>query len=559
MLTEAAWTLRSLVTEAGLEGVDLTTVPEVRVLHVCDDSRTVRPGACFVAVRGVASDGHLYIPQAVAAGAVAIVIERSAAPIGPALIPACTVLQVPDTRVALARLATTFHGVRRRTADGRLRLAGVTGTNGKSTTCYLLQSILKAAGHATALLGTIRYDLVGDTVEAPWTTPPATALAEHLARAVGHGATHAVMETSSHALDQRRCDGLTFSAGVFTNLTGDHLDYHKDAASYLAAKKRLFDLLPRGAAAAVNGEDAASGQIVADTAGDVTRFGFEAPRLDVSARRLQVSTGGSRFELCLRGGSVAVHSPLIGRHNVMNALAAAAVAEAWGVTRQAIAAGLVAVRIVPGRLQRVENGNAERTVLVDYAHTDDALVNVLSVLRPLTPRRLICVFGCGGDRDRTKRPRMAAAVERFADLAVVTSDNPRNEDPDAIIAEVLTGFRRPVGARASSPAASRSGMCHYAAGEDARAPGCCVEVEPDRRAAIGRAISLAQAGDTVLIAGKGHEDYQLIGTRKIHFDDVEVAAEFLGSAAGGGASREGIPAGLGARRDSRTSKRTSGV
>ncbi|HEY3242017.1 MAG TPA: UDP-N-acetylmuramoyl-L-alanyl-D-glutamate--2,6-diaminopimelate ligase [Phycisphaerae bacterium] len=511
-----AWTLRSLVASAELRGVDPARLPDIPIEHICEDSRAVRRGSCFVAVRGTHSDGHAFINHAIASGASAIIVSRSGAEsaavgahaavsaIG-APVREPVLVEVDDTRAALSQLAATFWGVVEATRSGRLRLIGVTGTNGKSTTCCLIQSILKAAGHPTALLGTIRYDLIGEAVAADWTTPPATVLCESLARAVRFGATHAVMEVSSHALDQERCDGLTFTAGVFTNLTGDHLDYHHDAESYLRAKKRLFDCLPGTAVAVVNGEDSASMRLVENCAARLIRYGLQAGALNVTARGLGVSTSGTEYQLHLVSGVTPVHSALIGRHNVMNTLAAAASAEALGASPEQIRAGLEAVRVVPGRLQRVETNGAGFSVLVDYAHTDDALVNVLSVLRPLTRGRLICVFGCGGDRDRTKRPRMAAAVERFADIAVLTSDNPRTEDPAAIIEEVRAGFGRPGEGRA-----------------------CRIEIDVDRRSAIQRALASAAPGDTVLIAGKGHEDYQIIGRQKFHFDDVEVATAYVG-------------------------------
>jgi UDP-N-acetylmuramoyl-L-alanyl-D-glutamate--2,6-diaminopimelate ligase len=529
-MTTRAWTLRNLVFAAGLREVDPSGLPDIGIEYISDDSRAVRRGSCFVAVRGMGLDGHDYIEQAINAGAAVIVAQRDAvhARRGRNRQGIC-VLDVDDTREALSRLTATLHGVAEATRTGRLRAIGVTGTNGKSTIGYLIQSILKTAGHPTALLGTIRYDLVGETVPANWTTPPATVLSASLARAMHSGATHAVMEVSSHALDQRRCDGLTFAAGVFSNLTGDHLDYHRDVESYLRAKKRLFDALPGRAAAVVNAEDPASLRLIENCAARVIRYGLEAGGLDVTARGVRVSTAGSEFELCLVQGATRVHSPLIGRHNVMNALAAAAAAETLGATPDEIRAGLEAIHVVPGRLQRVETNGAGFSVLVDYAHTDDALLNVLSVLRPLTTGRLICVFGCGGDRDRSKRPRMAAAVERFADLAVITSDNPRSEDPAAIIDEVLAGFGK-YGSR----------------GRAAAVPPCHIEVEVDRRAGIAQAIECAAPGDTVLIAGKGHEDYQIIGKQKIHFDDVEVATDCLRQRTRGGAF-----AAAGARRNAR--------
>jgi len=502
-----AWS--RLIVEAGLTDAWGGRVnPEIR--RVVEDSRRVGPGCCFVAVRGHRVDGHAYIHQAVAAGAAAIVCERAVE------VPAhVALLRVPDSTGTASRLAAVLTGLADMQRQGRFTLVGITGTNGKSTFCYLLRAILRRAGLRTALLGTVQYDLLGRTVTAEMTTPPATTLIEYLAEAARAGATHAVMEVSSHALDQRRCDGLRFAVGVFSNLTGDHLDYHHTRHAYLKAKKRLFDGLDARATAVINTEDPAGPEMVADCAAPVMRYGIEGDTVssgdgaeapDVTAKILAMTTAGTRFELRVRppDGAEAVEVvdlSLVGRHNVQNALAAAAAAVALGVDVGVIAAGLQEVSCVPGRLQRVASGADALNVLVDYAHTDDALKNVLSALRPLTRGRLIVVFGCGGDRDRTKRPRMAAVAARLADVIIVTSDNPRTEDPQAIIDDILAGF--PAEARAR------------------------VTVEPDRRQAIHRAIAAAEPTDVVLLAGKGHETYQQIGDRKIDFDDVAVAREAL--------------------------------
>jgi UDP-N-acetylmuramoyl-L-alanyl-D-glutamate--2,6-diaminopimelate ligase len=339
-----------------------------------------------------------------------------------------------------------------------------------------------------------------------------------LAEAAAAGATHAVMEISSHALDQGRCAGLRPAVGVFSNLTGDHLDYHQTMEAYLRAKKRLFDSLEPQASAVINAEDPAGEAMLADCRARVLRYGIASggngtgrlDGLDVLATVREMSATGTRFELAARypggGGAVStcmVDSRLVGRHNVQNCLAAAGAAVALGIDLEMIAAGLAAVRNVPGRLQAVDTGEAGFTVLVDYAHTDDALANVLSALRPLTEGRLIVLFGCGGDRDRTKRPRMARVAARWADRVLVTSDNPRTEDPGAIIDEIMTGF----------------------AADDLSK----VTVEPDRRAAIAQAIGLAGAGDVVLLAGKGHETYQIIGRQRIDFDDAAVASDIIRS------------------------------
>ncbi|HOA74158.1 MAG TPA: UDP-N-acetylmuramoyl-L-alanyl-D-glutamate--2,6-diaminopimelate ligase [Phycisphaerae bacterium] len=496
------------------------------VTRIVEDSRQAGPGACFVAVRGTKVDGHQFVASAVSAGAAAIVCEQ------PVSVPEnVAVLQVASARGVAGRLACALNGLDAVLRNKRLQLVGITGTNGKSTFCYLTQAILRAANCPTALLGTVQYDLLSRRIEASMTTPPAVDLAAYLAEAYQAGATHAVMEVSSHALDQGRCDGLHFAVGVFSNLTGDHLDYHGNMDSYLRAKKRLFDGLARDAVAAVNRDDPASSRILADCRAAVVRYGIvggpgEKTRgstpsaCEVSARIIEQSAAGTRFELQVRPGNAAnrgplpdreqtleFFTPLIGNHNVQNCLAAASAGLGLSLPLETILHGLESVTFVPGRLQRVpvpeeRNGRGGFSVFVDYAHTDDALVNVLSALRPYANRgRLIVLFGCGGDRDRTKRPRMARAVAQWADRILLTSDNPRSEDPMQIIHDAMAGF-----AAADLPR---------------------VQVEPDRRKAIAIAIEMARPGDIVLLAGKGHETYQQIGSEKFPFDDAAIAAECL--------------------------------
>ncbi len=489
--------LSDLLDAAGVIPLDRSAVDPARVhvSAVTDDSRDVQPGSCFVAISGELNDGGAHVAEAVRNGAAAIVSPR------PVEVPdGVSSIRVRDVRSALARLAAAFYGFAPGQRHDGMQLIGVTGTNGKSTTCMLLRGILSAAGHPTALLGTIRYDLVGETRTAPWTTPPPIALYGCLSTAVRHGATHAVMEVSSHALAQVRCDGHRFSTAVFTNLSGDHIDYHGDVATYVKAKKRLFDMLDAGATAVVNADDDRSSEMLADCKASVVRFALDVPA-DVGAEIRTASIDGSRFVLRSRWGDAPVSLSLPGRHNVANALAAAAAALSLGVDLADVCSGLESVARIPGRLQRVDTDGVDFNVFVDYAHTDDALVNVLSAVRSVTESRVICVFGCGGDRDRSKRPRMAGAVASRADVAIVTSDNPRGEDPDSIIEDVRAGF-------------SSDGHC-------------AVEVEPDRARAIEMAVRIARPGDTVLIAGKGHEDYQIIGDTRRHFDDVEVAGEAI--------------------------------
>jgi len=493
----ARWTLPLLVREARLYLTFATPLPEVPVCDVAADSREVVPGTCFVAIRGATHDGHRYLAQAASAGAVALVVDFTHQFSG--LPDNVAVIRVHDTKAALARLAATFYRVRRSDLTD-MRLIGVTGTNGKTTVSWMLRSMLREAGERAALFGTIEYDLGGERLAAPLTTPDALTLCRYMAHAREAGVRYAVLEVSSHALDQARCDGLSFAAAVFTNLSGDHLDYHEDMEAYYAAKRRLFSLLESQGAAVVNVDDPAGKRLRDELASHVISFGLDNPHADCAAVASRMTPSGSDVKLMLKAGEARIRLPLIGLHNVSNALAAAATAEALGLGVESIAAGLERLAQVPGRMQRVSPTSAPFTVLVDYAHTDAALEHAITALRPLTEGRLLCVFGCGGDRDRSKRPRMAAAARR-ADIAFVTSDNPRSEDPDAIINDILGGFG------------------------DAAA--CRVFVDADRREAIEAAIALAEPGDCVLIAGKGHETYQLVGDRVVPFDDAEVARAAL--------------------------------
>lgn len=503
MMSGQPRTFQSLSSAAGLPVDSTNGAAECVISDVTDDSRRVAPGSVFVAVPGVAADGHRFATAASEAGATIVVAEREVE-----VASGTVVVRTSDARSALARLASAWYGLRGRGAAG-CPLVGVTGTNGKTTVAWMVRSILRCAGAKPAMLGTVEYDLVGERRVASLTTPGSIELCRALAAAKGHGATHAVMEVSSHALDQRRCDGLEFSVAAFTNLTGDHLDYHRTMESYLVAKRRLFELLPTEGAAVVNTDDSWSKRIVEGCRAAV--YGYSACEPDAAIRAVvDVSDrSGQRFRLYLPDGEeVIVPLPLVGGHNVQNALAAAGAAHALGVEGRYISEGLSRVGVVPGRLQRVEANDTPFSVLVDYAHTDDALRNVLEAVRGFTPGRVICVFGAGGDRDRTKRPRMAATVARLSDVAVVTTDNPRTESPSAIIDEIMTGF--PAGGA------------------------CQVMREVDRRAAITLALAEARRGDCVLIAGKGHENYQEVHGVRHHFDDAETAREVLTGAATGG-------------------------
>lgn len=469
---------------------------EVDITAMASDSRRSSGGVCFVAVRGANDDGHKYIPQAIAAGCSAIVCEdASAVPAGVAL------AIVPNSRLAVAQLAQAIRGWPSRKLTG----IAVTGTNGKSTTTCIIRDILAASGNRPALLGTIAYETGGRSIVANQTTPDPIALAGMTAEMVAAGMTHLVMETSSHALHQDRTAGLAFRVGVFTNLTGDHLDYHKTMEEYLAAKARLFQQLNGEDFAVINQDDPAGPGLAGQTQAKTIMYGL-SPAADLRAKILNIDAHGTHFEMSLAGQKVDVHTPLIGRHNVYNCLAAAGACAALGVGLPQIADVLAAVRTVPGRLEPV-HVEAPYRVFVDYAHTDDALVNVLGALRPVTRGKIILVFGCGGDRDRTKRPRMARVAQEMADKIFVTSDNPRTEQPQAILDEIKAGF-------------STDGLTK-------------TTFEVDRRKAIEAAIEAASEGDIVLLAGKGHEKYQIIGNQRNHFDDVEVAAEAMRRRDGG--------------------------
>lgn len=456
---------------------------------VTADSRRVGAGDVFVAVVGAEFDGHDFIGEAISAGAGYVVCEEGFESAD------VEAVVVESSSVALGLLCQRSLG----NPSASLTNLGVTGTNGKTTVSYLVRSVIAAAGKKCGMIGTIVYDTGAEAAEAPLTTPDGEMVAK-LARAMADdGAEYMVIEASSHALSQNRLAGVDFTAAAFTNLTGDHLDYHKTTEGYLAAKARLFTELPCHAAAILNAQSAASRDIAAKTTARVLWYAIDE-EADIAAHVDSMDAGGTVYTLFFEGQDRQVRTGLIGEHNVSNHLAAAGLCLAAGFDLDTIAAGLGTLEAVPGRLESVDCGQ-DFSVLVDYAHTDDALRNVLGTLRPLAKGNLTVLFGCGGDRDKTKRPRMAKVAEEFADRVIVTSDNPRTEDPLEILDDVVNGF------------------------SDAGAE--YITVEPDRRKAIECAIRTARAGDVVLLAGKGHETYQIIGKEKIDFDDREVAREFL--------------------------------
>jgi MurE/MurF fusion protein len=479
-------TLRDL-----LDGLDARVLgdPNVPVRAVQSDSRAVQPGDVFVAVRGRRSDGHTFVAVAVERGAAAVVVERELDPA-----PAVPQVIVADGAEALGVLAGRALG----DPAKAMTLIGITGTNGKTTTTYLVEAALHAAGHRPGVIGTVTYRWGGPdgtSIEAPYSTPTPQLLHETFAKMRDAGCTHVVMETTSAALEMNRLAGVQLAVGAFSNLTQDHLDVHGTMEAYRDAKRLLFTRhLARGIAV-VNVDDPEGPGMAAAAPGHVLRVtSVGAAGTDIRVIAQDSTVRGITARIATPRGEVAVEArPLIGRYNVDNIALAVGICEAIGLPHEAIVRGIGKLRGVPGRVERVAN-DAGLDIFVDYAHTPDALRNVLATLRPLAKRRLICVFGCGGDRDPTKRPKMGAAVAALADLAIVTSDNPRTEDPRAIIDQILPGVPRPF------------------------------LVEPDRRTAIRAAISEATPGDIVLIAGKGHEDYQIIGTTKHHFDDREEAA-----------------------------------
>lgn len=468
------------------------------------DSRQVTSGTLFFALRGSRTDGHQYIKQAVAAGAAAIVLEDPGC--APDTVPW---VQVADGRVSMAHLAARFYGYPTR----ELPLVGITGTNGKTTTTYLVEGIMQAAGMPAAVLGTISYRFGSTVIEASHTTPESTELQGIFRQLADAGAQAFVMEVSSHSLEQHRVDGCSFNVGIFTNLTRDHLDYHGSMEAYGAAKQRLFSELLQGDScrAVINLDDPAAEAFAAAAACPVITYGL-AEGADITAQQLTSTVEGISGQLVLKGQQVPFHSRLVGSYNLSNILAAVATGVALGLTPQQIVSGIEQQKSVPGRLERVAT-TCGVTCLVDYAHTGDALENVLSTLKQLATGRIITVFGCGGDRDNGKRPIMGRIAAQYSDLAVVTSDNPRTEDPQRILEQIRGGI---------TPLGVREYQLNECVPGKIRDKGFVVL--ENRREAIRRAAGLAQPGDILLLAGKGHEDYQIIGTTKHHFDDREEAA-----------------------------------
>jgi UDP-N-acetylmuramoyl-L-alanyl-D-glutamate--2,6-diaminopimelate ligase len=462
--------------------------------RICVDSRFVKAGDIFVAVEGKVYDGHDFIDKAIANGAKYIVCQKDKLSIEHQA-SSIEIISVDDSSKAAAILAQASMG------NPALQLTNlaVTGTNGKTTIVFLVRSCIQNTGQKCGLIGTIIYDTGATTFDASLTTPDCLTIAEKQSQMLKAGTKYMVIEASSHALAQNRLAGINFKAAAFTNLTGDHLDYHKTKEEYLAAKTKLFTSLSSDAVAVLNKQSPESEHIARRTKAKILWYAVDEPA-DITAHIELININETFFTLKYTNHSALVKTPLIGLHNVSNHLTAAGLCLAAGFDLETIAAGLSSLKIVPGRLEKIQwQGNF--SVIVDYAHTDDALKNVLSTLKPLCKGELRVVFGCGGDRDRTKRPRMAKVVEHLADFVIVTSDNPRTEKPMDIIDEIVAGFENPLSPK--------------------------ITIEQDRRKAIALAIITAEKDDIVLIAGKGHENYQIIGNQRFDFSDKMVASEYL--------------------------------
>jgi len=471
-------------------------------LGLCTDSRLVKAGDVFIAVEGTVHDGHDFIDQALANGAKYIVcrkrqtshVPQGLGPQGPgSQATDCEIITVENSAEAAALLAQAS---RHNPASHLINLT-VTGTNGKTTVAYLVRSCIQTAGEKCGLIGTVIYDTGLARCEAALTTPDGLRIAELQEQMLkaGSGGDYMVIEASSHALSQDRLAGIKFKAAAFTNLAGDHLDYHKTKADYLAAKTKLFSSLSHDATAVLNKQSPEAKLIAEQTDAKILWYAVDEPA-DLTAHIESMDATGSVFALEYAGQRSIVKTFLFGRYNVGNHLAAAGLCLAAGFDLDTIATGLSALKMIPGRLEKVD-WDGDFSIFIDYAHTDDALKNVLAALKPFCRARLTVVFGCGGDRDKTKRPRMARVAEQLADAVIVTSDNPRTENPDDIISDIIEGFESP-----NSP--------H-------------ITTEPDRKKAIELAIETAGRDDVILIAGKGHETYQIIGTQKFNFSDKDIA------------------------------------
>jgi UDP-N-acetylmuramoyl-L-alanyl-D-glutamate--2,6-diaminopimelate ligase len=478
-----------------LEGIDYTIIAgssDIDIKGIAYDSRQVKPGYLFVCISGLKTDGHLYVEEALKNGAGAILVEKNIDQINTA-----TVIITSNNRKALALMASNLYG----RPSHNMRVIGVTGTNGKTTTTHLIKAILEEAGMKTGLMGTLYARVDDKTMDFSHTTPEAPEVERFMETCRQSQAQYVVMEVSSHALDLCRVDHIDFNIAIFTNLTQDHLDYHNNMEEYQAAKLKLFDMISSGNNnfTVVNTDDTYARDFIQAANVPVTTYGL-SDNSDIKAENVKIDLKGSKFALSFEGTNININIKLIGMFSIYNVLAAIAFGLRESISLEIIKKALEKVEGIPGRFEQVDEGQ-DFTVVVDYAHTPDGLENILRTGRQLTNNRLITVFGCGGDRDRGKRPLMGEVAARYSDFCVVTSDNPRSEDPEAIINDIVPGLDQVKSSR-------------YA-------------IISDRREAINHAVYLARPGDLVIIAGKGHETYQLVKDQVLDFDDRKVASEFL--------------------------------
>lgn len=476
----------------------MVTTHDVEVHALQYDSRKIKIGDCFVAIRGSGTDGHKFLHDAIGKGAKVIVVEDdNVVPDSLSMHSGVVKVVVEDSRKALAMLSANYYGH----PSKRLTMIGVTGTNGKTTTTHILRSILDADGQNVGLIGTIEYKIGNEGIPASHTTPESLELNELLNRMVTAGCTSVSMEVSSHALHQSRVYGLIYKAAVFTNLSQDHLDYHGTMEDYFLAKKVLFESLPAGSWTITNRDDDWGRKIFASATGSALSYGFDA-EADVRVASTELTIHGTAIDVVVRGERIRVQSPLVGKFNVYNVVAAFATAVALGMKEDVILQGIESLPPVRGRFERITSPQGW-TAIIDYAHTPDALEKCLKTIHEIMSTqhrgKVITVFGAGGDRDKTKRPLMGKVAGELSDICIVTSDNPRTEDPQAIIRDILGGIPH------------RDGVIQ----------------QIDRRKAIGHALGIATSGDVVLVAGKGHEDYQVLGTEKVHFSDREVVQQYI--------------------------------
>ena len=471
--------------------VDSLTYPleDFQVQGISCDSRKVADGYLFVAIVGTKEDGHSFINEAIERGAKAVIVQNKT------MIPQeITAITVKDCRSALAKISAEFYG----NPSGKIKVVGITGTNGKTTVSYLIEAILKEANYLPAVIGTVEYRFKDKRIPSLNTTPGPLEIQSMLSWMLKEGADYAVMEVSSHALDQNRTEAINFHSAIFTNLTQDHLDYHETKENYFQAKAKLFKNMTRGSFVIINNDDPSGDRLKKITVARKITYGIK-DGADILARDIRLDISHTEFSVSGLNLKMRLEAPLIGRHNVYNILAALAWAEGEGIDPVIVKSAVEKFPCVPGRLEGVDNNNGI-LIFVDYAHTEDALNNVIRSLRECTKKRVIVVFGCGGERDKTKRPNMGRAVTELADFAIITNDNPRWEDPEQIIEDIKKGI-------------TQDNYC----------------VIPDRTEAISRALSLARKGDIILVAGKGHESYQILKDKTIPFDDRQAIRQCLKS------------------------------